>query len=94
MSLAGEHLGARPTRETVVGSPFQPGQHVLVVRSAEPEDGGFLDVLGYVGCSGVVEHLEYSCGCGQSYPGDPMIGVKLEDGRAQEFWPEELKIAC
>lgn len=93
MSLAGEHLGASPAREAVDGSPFQPGQAVVVVRSAEPEDGGCLDVLRYVGCSGVVEHLDYSCGCGQSYPGDPMVGVRLADGRLQEFWREELEPA-
>ena len=48
------------------------------------------DVRSLVGLSGTVEYLEYDCGCGQSYPGDPMIGVRLEDGTLEEFWAEEL----
>lgn len=49
------------------------------------------------GREGVVVHLEYSCGCGQSYPGDPMIGVCMYiPGRGyivEEFWFEELDFA-
>ena len=39
---------------------------------------------------GVVEYFDYDCGCGQSYPNDPMIGVKFPEGVTEEFWSEEL----
>ncbi len=80
-------LGACPIYTAVEGSPYQPGDLARVVRiidsdspSAEP----------FVGRSGRVVYLEYSCGCGQSYPGDPMIGIDFGD-RTEEFWPVELE---
>lgn len=84
-----EHLTICPAREPVLGAPHQPGDVVRVIASAEPSIE--LGVHAFVGRSGVVEHLEYSCGCGQSYPGDPMIGVRFPDGMIQEFWREELR---
>jgi hypothetical protein len=93
VSLAVDILRARPVRELVEESLFQPGQHVVVTCSTEPDDGGHTDVLEYVGRTGVVEYLEYSCGCGQTYPGDPMIGVRFSDGTMQELWKEELQAA-
>ena len=42
--------------------------------------------------TGIVKRLDYSCGCGQSYPDDPMIGVSFPDGQYEEFWTEELEI--
>lgn len=44
----------------------------------------------YLRKTGNVVHLEYSCGCGQSYPGDPMIGVRFAEGNVEEFWREEI----
>lgn len=78
---------ARPIYEPVEGSPYQPGQRVTVVDAV---DGEVHDVSWRIGQAGTVEYLEYSCGCGQSYPKDPMVGVRFEDGRLEEFWPEEL----
>jgi hypothetical protein len=83
-------LGARPIRHAVDGSPYQPGQGVAVVRSVE-EPGYGIDIVAFIGLRGVVEYLEYSCGCGQRYPEDPMIGVRLDGGALQEFWSEELQ---
>jgi len=80
---------ARPIYVRTEGAPYQPGQRVLVVASIEPPE--VADVSEYIGLTGTVEHLEYSCGCGQKYPGDPMIGVRFQDGRLEEFWFEELK---
>jgi hypothetical protein len=82
-------LGARPIRERVEGSPYQPGQSVLVVQAVDVD---IYDVGEFVGRTGVVEHLEYECGCGQHYPGDPMVGVRFADGDLQEFWREELSL--
>lgn len=78
---------AKPVYVRTEGAPYQPGQRVLVVASIEPQ---VADVSEYIGFTGTVEHLEYSCGCGQKYPDDPMIGVRFRDGRLEEFWFEEL----
>jgi len=83
-------LGARPVRHRVPGAPLQPGQLVTVVRAVDEE---VHDVGEHVGQPGRVLYLEYSCGCGQTYPGDPMIGVRLGDvGPVVEFWKEELEV--
>lgn len=36
---------------------------------------------------------EYNCGCGQTFPGDPMIGVRFGTLPMSEFWSEELEQA-
>lgn len=67
-------------------APFYIGQKVKVAltvdETAESADLGKI---------GVVEYYEYDCGCGQSYPRDPMIGILFEDGTRGEFWKEELR---
>lgn len=80
---------ARPIQVFTPGAPYQPGDEVVVVASAEAK-GSLTDVSGYIGRGGKVEHLEYSCGCGQHYPDDPMIAVRFPEGDGQEFWKEEL----
>ena len=82
-----DDFGARPHREHVVGAPFQAGQAVRVVAAIDTE---VHDVSEFVGACGTVAYLEYNCGCSQTYPEDPMIGVKFPDGRGEEFWSEEL----
>jgi len=70
----------------VKGAPFPPSQAVRVV--------GVCDETGYprlVGLCGRVVYLNYDCGCGQTHPGDPMIGVLFASGRTYEFWREELE---
>lgn len=84
---ANSMVRARKVIEHVNGAPVQPGQEV-VVRSAIDRD--VYDVAHLIGRRGHVYYLEYSCGSGQSYPGDPMIGVRLEGGSREEFWKEEL----
>ena len=78
----------------VRGAPFRIGDKVKVVRATdETFDRRFMRRVG------IVEHFEYSCGCGQTYPNDPMIGVKfrgarfrIRKGAVEEFWQEELKL--
>ncbi len=76
---------ARLLTANVPGAPIRIGQHVTVTKAIDETC-----LADQIGCSGVVVHLEYSCGCGQTYPADPMIGVQLDDGRTDEFWLEEL----
>ncbi|XXX79207.1 hypothetical protein WMF30_10575 [Sorangium sp. So ce134] len=80
----------RKRRHTIVGAPFRPGQRVRVVAAVDP---WVHDVTGHIGELGTVDYLEYDCGAGQSFPDDPMVGVVLADGAAEEFWREELERA-
>lgn len=76
-----------PIYEEVIGSPFQPRQLVRVTSAVDEE---VHDVSTHVGRRGMIEYLEYSCGAGQTYPHDPMIGVRFTNGDREEFWHEEL----
>ncbi len=70
--------------QNVEGAPFKIGDMVKVVSfSDDSADEAFL------GYRGAVLYFEYSCGCGQTFPDDPMIGVRFGEKTA-EFWKEEL----
>lgn len=69
----------------VEGTPLRIGDLVLVCKGG---DETFSQE--HLGKTGTVIYFEYSCGCGQSFPHDPMIGVRLPDGKVDEFWREEL----
>jgi hypothetical protein len=71
--------------EDVWGAPFNIGE---LVRIGEGTDETF-DAR-YNRRLGTVEYFEYQCGCGQTYPSDPMIGIRFRDGAIEEFWAEEL----
>jgi hypothetical protein len=76
---------AQQIRTNVDGAPFRIGELVRVARLSDSTgDADFLRKCGRVA------YFEYSCGCGQSYPGDPMIGVRFLNASA-EFWKEELQ---
>jgi hypothetical protein len=79
-------MGRRPIYVDVGGAPFKIGDRVRVTRGADETFDA-----SYKGCTGIVEYFEYGCGCGQSYPRDPMIGVRFRSGLA-EFWREELAL--
>ena len=64
---------------------FSIGDMVLV-NSLSDETG----IPEYLGQTGEIISFNYDCGCGQSYPFDPMIGVVFSDGDVEEFWNEEL----
>jgi hypothetical protein len=74
---------AKPVLTYTPGAPFQPGDKVNVISKGDAPTS-------HVGRAGVVAHLEYSCGCGQTFPEDPMIGVRFPEGELEEFWKEEL----
>ena len=71
----------------IEGAPVEVRARVLVSCAAD-ETGNRANI----GREGTVEYLEYECGCGQSYPDDPMIGVRFDDGVVEEYWQEELVI--
>jgi hypothetical protein len=72
--------------ENVLGCPFHIGQRVCVIAAAD--ETAAIEFLGRVG---TVAYFEYECGCGQTYPKDPMIGV-LFGNKIEEFWKEELAV--
>lgn len=86
--LMSRFRSCNPIHENVTGAPFRVGQTVRVCQLVD-ETG----LRKFLARKGTVEHLEYSCGCGQSFPFDPMIGVRFANGELEEFWPEELNPA-
>jgi hypothetical protein len=80
-------LGRNPLYCDVFGAPFKIGERVAVTNGVDDTFDSF-----YRGRVGVVEYLEYECGCGQRYPDDPMIGVRFSSDRVEEFWAEELAL--
>ena len=72
----------------IKGAPFKIGDIVKVQR--------IVDCAGnrrFLKAVGTVVYFDYECGCGQSYPADPMIGVRFQKANArEEFWREELKL--
>jgi hypothetical protein len=79
-------MSASPIYIDVEGAPFRIGERVRVGGSNdETFDRCFKGRLG------LVEYFEYECGCGQSFPLDPMIGVRFCNGDIEEFWAEELR---
>ena len=85
MSSSNTHKQALPIYSNVPGAPFRIGARVLVAGATD--DTCAVD---YVGKIGTVSFMEFSCGCGQSYPHDPMICVCFCDGTKEEFWQEEI----
>lgn len=76
-----------PIYNDVAGAPYKIGDRVRVVRGTDETFDG-----AYKGRRGAVAYFEYKCGCGQTYPNDPMIGVRMADGQCAEFWAEELAL--
>lgn len=73
----------------VEGAPFRIGQKVRILQNPNNDntfDTTFANKVGEVWC------FEYECGCGQTFPDDPMIAVRLKDGKSDEFWKEELEL--
>src|SRR5882724_5888913 len=73
----------------VPGAPFKIGAKVRVVQLVD-ETGN----RAWRDRTGVVKYFDYDCGCGQSFPNDPMIGVESVRGKVEEFWKEELRLTA
>lgn len=69
----------------VDGCDYQVGDQVLVVNRG----GDAAMVTAYFGERGAVRALNFK-GLGQRFPHDPLICVRLADGRNDGFWSEEL----
>lgn len=84
-SDCGKAFSTYPISWNINGAPFRIGDIVKVIRATDETFD-----MQYIGQVGTVVHFEYSCGCGQSYPSDPMIGVRFSGFHREEFWKEEL----
>jgi hypothetical protein len=80
---------AKPIYRNVKGSPFKIWDLAQVLEKQFNDatfDSSFCNKIGRI------IYFEYSCGCGQRYPFDPLIGIEFQDGKIEEFWKEEIKI--
>lgn len=82
-------MGSNKRFYNINGAPLQIGDEVVVTNNA-PGDATFDD--SFCGAKGIVVYFEYDCGCGQTYPNDPMIGVRFVNATLEEFWKEELEL--
>ena len=73
----------------IEGAPFEIGNRVKIFDNILDDNTFDKECSNEIG---QVIFFEYDCGCGQTFPGDPMIGVKFCDGKIEEFWKEELEI--
>lgn len=82
-------LKRNPIYENVEGAPFKIGDIVIILDNPNSDD---TFEKSFVHKIGEVFFFEYDCGCGQSFPNEPMIGIKFPEGAAEEFWKEELEL--
>ena len=72
-------------RKNISGAPYEIS-NLVKISSATDETFDHK----FMGRVGAIVHYDYSCGCGQSFPDDPMIGVEFSDNMIEEFWKEEM----
>ena len=70
-------------------APYKIGDKVKVLNNPNLDDTFDKRLFNNI-CE--VIYFEYDCGCGQTFPEDPMIGIKSGDGKIGEFWKEELEL--
>jgi hypothetical protein len=63
------------------------GDKVLILDNPNKDCTFNIDLTGKVG---IIVYLNYDCGCGQSYPKDPMFGVSFANGKLEEYWKDEV----
>lgn len=73
----------------IEGAPYKIGEDVVILDN--PSNDETFDKK-FVGRKGMIVFYEYDCGCGQTYPNDPMIGVRFSNGKIAEFWEEEIDL--
>ena len=73
----------------IEGAPVQVGDVVKIVDAVETDIN--TETTKYIGRFGRVLSMDYDCGCGQTYPGDPMVLVRFSNGDEWEFWKEEFE---
>jgi hypothetical protein len=71
----------------IEGAPFEIGDIVQVLNNPSNDETFNSNTIGKVG---KVIFFEYDCDCGQTYPHDPMIGVRFSNNLIEEYWREEL----
>ncbi|ODS32957.1 MAG: hypothetical protein SCARUB_01896 [Candidatus Scalindua rubra] len=82
-------LNPNYTFKNIKGAPFKISDKVLVLDNPN-NDNSFNNE--FVGKKGHVFYFEYDCGCGQTFPSDPLIGVKFINKKVGEYWKEEIQL--
>jgi len=82
-------LKPKPRKFDIDGAPLKIGDLVIVLDNPNKDETFNYDFLGK---HGLIEHFEYDCGCGQTFPGDPMIGVRFSGKKVAEYWKDELML--
>jgi hypothetical protein len=80
-------LSPQYIKDNIHGAPFEIGD-AIKVNEQNICDSTFENK--FIGLEGIIIFFEYNCGCCQSYPNDPMIGVQFPNGEIFEFWKEEI----
>lgn len=73
--------------EDIQDAPFMISNKVRVLDNPNGDETFNEKFINKIG---IIIYFEYECGCGQTYPIDPMIGVQFSNGNVEEFWKEEL----
>jgi len=76
-------------RYNINGAPYFIGSPVIVLNNPNCDESFNSD---FIGMKGHVVFYEYDCGCGQTFPNDPMIGVLFSNKKIGEFWKEEIML--
>jgi hypothetical protein len=71
----------------IEGSFYQVGDSVKVVDQGADR----WMIRAYIGSVGEVCDLDFASGCGESFPSDPLVIVRLVNGIVAGFWKEELE---
>lgn len=82
-------LSPKYIKINILGAPFRIGQKVTIKN---PNNGDDTFEKKFIGQIGTIVFFEYNCGCGQTFPNDPMVGVEFSRGEQCEFWKEEITI--
>lgn len=72
-------------KRNVKGAPFKIGDHVQVIKTADETMN-----KSFIGRRGKVIYFNYDCARDQTYPTDPMIGVRFRCRSEEEFWKDGL----
>tara|TARA_R110002072_G_scaffold113322_1_gene242728 strand:+ start:589 stop:822 length:234 start_codon:yes stop_codon:yes gene_type:complete len=65
------------------------GDEILVLQNPNNDETFRVELSGQ---QGMVKYFDFECGCGQTYPNDPMIGVQFNSGVVEEYWKEEIML--
>lgn len=64
---------------------FKINQNIKVINLIDKTGNRY-----YLNKIGLIKYFNFDCGCEQTFPHNPMIGIKFFNGKIEEFWKEEI----